>query len=60
MKYKYTSVKNYNRLRLWAFPSAGPNPCIAGMRDKYWGRNALIIKCGSYAYKVDSETFWRV
>lgn len=59
MRYKYTSVKNYNRLRLAAFPSAGPHPNITGMRSKYWGRDAYIIKCGAYAYKVDSETFYR-
>lgn len=59
MKTKYTSVKNYNRLHLYNFPSAGPYPNIAGMRSKYWGRNAYILKCGVYAYKVDHETFWR-
>lgn len=59
MKYKYTSTKNYNRLRLWAFPSAGPHPNIAGMRSKYWGRDSYILKCGAYAYKVDFNTFWR-
>ena len=59
MKYKYTSVKNYKRLNLEAFPSAGPYPNIAGMRSKYWGRNAYILKCGAYAYKVDSDTFGR-
>lgn len=59
MKTKYTSVKNYNRLRLYNFPSAGPHPSITGMRSKYWGRDAYILKCGAYAYKVDYKTFWR-
>lgn len=59
MKYKYTSTKNYTRLRLYNFPSAGPNPNIKGMRALYWGRDAHILKCGAYAYKVDSRTFGR-
>ena len=56
--YKYTSVKNYNRLRLYNFPSAGPNASIKGMRALYWG-DAPIIKCGSYLYRVNWETFYR-
>lgn len=58
-KIKYTSVKNYNRLSLGAFPSAGPGASVKGMRDKYWGRDAYILKCGQYFYKVDSDTFYR-
>lgn len=59
MKYKYTSTKNYNRLRLYNFPSAGPHPNIKGMRALYWGRDAYILKCGAYAYKVNYNTFLR-
>lgn len=56
---KYTSVKNYNRLRLYNFPSSGPNANITGMRNLYWGKDAYILKCGSYIYKVDRNTFYR-
>lgn len=58
MKTKYTSIKNYNTLKLYNFPSAGPRPNITGMRRCYWGRNAYIIMCGQYAYKVDFNTFY--
>ena len=30
--------------------STGPNPNITGMRNLYWGRDALIVKCGAYIY----------
>ena len=59
MPYKYVSIKDYNRLELYRFPSAGPHPNIKGMRKFYWGDGAYIIKCGTYAYKVDHETFCR-
>lgn len=59
MKYKYVSTKKYNTLRLYNFPSAGPCPSVAGMRAKYWGKDAFILKCGQYAYKVDQNTFYR-
>lgn len=60
MKYKYVSTRHYYRLRLYNFPSAGPGANVAGVRKQYWGNEALIIKCGSYIYKVDAETFYRV
>lgn len=58
-KTKYTSVKNYNRLELHRFSSAGPRANITGMRRLYWGRNAYILQCGQYIYKVDADTFYR-
>lgn len=57
--YKYVSVKNYDHLRLYNFPSAGPGANVKGMRNLYWGKNAFIIKCGAYIYKVDPHTFYR-
>ncbi len=41
------------------FPSAGPNPSIKGMRDMYYGKNALLMRNGVYVYKIanDYRTF---
>lgn len=33
-------------------PSAGPYPSLIGMRNDYWGKNALILVKGKYAYYV--------
>lgn len=44
-------------LPLASFPSAGPNPNIAGMKKLFWGMNAKVIKCGQYAYSVDWQTY---
>lgn len=40
------------------FPNAGPNPNITGMKEKYWGMDAYCIKCSSYVYKVDKNTYY--
>lgn len=32
--------------------SAGPYPNITGMRNKYWGKNAQIVRCGRFIYLV--------
>ena len=31
-------------------PNAGPNPSLTGMRELHWGKNALILIKGYYAY----------
>lgn len=54
VKNKYQT--NYE-LNLSNYPNAGPNPCIAGMRNLYWGKDAYVIKSGKYAYKVSQEIF---
>lgn len=58
-KYKYVPSTEHNHNILSKFPNAGPHPNIAGMRNLYWGKDALLIKCGSYVYKVDYKTFNR-
>lgn len=39
------------------FACAGPYPNIMGMKQKYWGMDAMCIKCGVYVYKVDEITY---
>ncbi len=46
-------------LFLGNFPNAGPYPNITGMKNKYWGLDALCIRCGAYVYHVDAETYQR-
>lgn len=46
-----------NEEKLKNFPSAGPRPSIIGMKNLYWGKNALCIKMGQYVYNVDRETY---
>lgn len=40
--------------------SAGPRCSLVGMRKMYWGREALIVKAGSYAYLIASKDDGRV
>lgn len=37
------------------FGSAGPYPSVTGMRKKYWGRDALIVRAGAYAYYMGKD-----
>lgn len=55
---KYVSVKHPRAKYLERYPNAGPNPCIAGMRKLYWGKDAWLIRCGQYVYKVPREVWF--
>ncbi|KKN78464.1 hypothetical protein LCGC14_0349960 [marine sediment metagenome] len=50
---KYLYLKTPDKVSgLSECPSAGPYPNISGMRKLYWGKDALIVKQGAYAYNV--------
>lgn len=48
---------DHDRYNLSEFPNAGPWPDVMGMKLKYWGKDALCVRCGNYVYKVDKETY---
>lgn len=35
--------------------SAGPHPNLTGMRNLYWGREALVVRSGAYLYLITSK-----
>lgn len=60
MKTLRVKKEDLGPIDLSVFPSAGPNPSIGGMKEKYWGKDALCVKCGRYVYKVDEATYTRL
>lgn len=45
----------HERLERDCVGSAGTYPSITGMRKLYWGKDALVIKCGAYAYYMGKD-----
>lgn len=39
------------------YPNAGPHPSVSGMRSKYWGIDALVVRSGVYAYHLPEKEF---
>ena len=37
------------------FPNFSATGSVKGMRDKYYGKEALLIRCGSFVYNVTSS-----
>lgn len=40
---------------LTEFPNFSKTGSIIGMKQKYYGRDALLVKCGNYIYNVSAE-----
>lgn len=37
------------------FPNFHNSGSIIGMKEKYYGKDALLVRCGNYIYNVSSE-----
>jgi hypothetical protein len=55
MKVKSISVKFKDELGLSNFPNFHKSGSIIGMKRDYYGKNALLVKCGQYIYNVTSQ-----
>ena len=51
---KTVYVKDKARLRLSSFPNFSVTGSIQGMKKKYYGEDALLVRCGSWIYNVTS------
>ena len=55
MKTKTLYVKDAERIGISRFPNFHKPGSIAGMKKLYYGKNALLVRCGSWIYNVSSE-----
>lgn len=55
MKTKTLYVKDAERIEISRFPNFHKTGSIAGMKKLYYGKNALLVRCGSWIYNVSSE-----
>ena len=55
MRCKTLSVKEGERLGIDRFPNFSVTGSIRGMKKLYYGKNALLVRCGSWIYNVTRE-----
>jgi len=60
MKVKYLKVLHGERANIARFPNFHKTGSIKGMKQKFYGKNALLVQCGDYIYNVDTEFYFRV
>lgn len=54
MRVKYVYKRDKERLRLSAFSNFSATGSVYGMKKKYYGMDALLVRCGSWIYNVSS------
>lgn len=52
---KYIHKRDYERYNLGEFPNFSASGNVSGMKKQYYGKDAKLVKCGSYIYNVSSE-----
>jgi hypothetical protein len=48
-------VKDYAKHNLGQFANFSTTGSVKGMKKLYYGKDALLVKCGFYIYNVSSE-----
>jgi len=57
MKTKYVSVKEAGKYNLSLYPNFSSTGSITGMKKKYYGKDATLVKSGSYIYNVPLDVY---
>ena len=55
MRVKTLCIKDKERCRLSDYPNFSVTGSIIGMKKKYYGMDALLVRCGSWIYNVSSN-----
>ena len=55
MRVKYLRVKYGKKYNVSQYPNFSATGSITGMKDKYYGKDALLVRCGSYIYNVSTN-----
>ena len=51
------SVKEGERVNIDQYPNFHKSGSIRGMKNMYYGKNALLVKSGNYIYKVPKKIY---
>lgn len=54
MRTKYLKVSEGKLVGIERFPNFSESGSIIGMKNNFYGRDALLVRCGSYIYNVSS------
>lgn len=49
---KYLYAREGRRVNISQYPNFSASGSITGMKNKYYGPDAYLVKCGSYIYNI--------
>ena len=52
MKTRYLKVRDGEKLNISQYPNFSATGSIAGMKKLYYGKDSLLVRCGSWIYNV--------
>lgn len=55
MKVKHLRVEFGKQVHIEKFPNFHFTGSVAGMKKLYYGKQALLVRCGDFIYNVSSE-----
>lgn len=55
VRVKYLKVADGKRLGIDDYPNFHVSGSIKGMKKQYYGKDALLVRCGSYIYNVSKN-----
>ena len=54
---KRCSVVDGDKIDIHQYPNFSASGNVVGMKNKYYGKNATLVRCGSYIYNVPKEIY---
>lgn len=58
---RYLSIAKGQRMGIDNYPNFDKSGSIRGMKKLHYGKDALLVRCGSYIYNVTSnpKIYWK-
>lgn len=57
MRMKYLYKKDGEKIGIENYPNFLHTGNVRGMKEKYYGKNALLVRCGDYVYNVTESPY---
>lgn len=57
MRVRYLPISEGRKVNIDRFPNFDKSGSITGMKKKFYGKDALLVRCGNYIYNVTREPF---
>lgn len=59
MRVRRMKVDEGKAVNISQYPNFSATGSIKGMKDNFYGKDALLVRCGGYIYNVSSEIYYR-
>ena len=59
MRVRRMTISEGKTANISQYPNFSATGSIRGMKEKVYGKNAMLVKCGGYIYNVPSEIYYR-